>query len=208
MRIGNFFCDWELYAAETSIDLYEKNGIVYPQIHYLERFMDLKQYIRDIPDFPKEGIVFKDITPLLKDPPAFKYALEAMTENWKTVNIDAVMGIESRGFIFGGTMAMQNNWKFVPLRKEGKLPYKTVKESYSLEYGTNTVELHQDALEKGENVLIVDDLLATGGTLKAAVNLTEKLGARVAGIVVLIELTFLRGKDQLKGYDFYSVLKY
>ncbi len=170
--------------------------------------MDLKKYIRDVPDFPKKGIIFKDITPLLQDSGAFQYSLQAMTSPWKGIKIDSVLAIESRGFIFGGAMAAQNDWKFIPLRKEGKLPYHKLSESYSLEYGTNTVEIHKDALQKGENVLIVDDLLATGGTIKAGINLVEKLEANVAGIVALIELTFLEGKKQFQGYEFCSILKY
>ncbi len=170
--------------------------------------MDLKSYIRDIPDFPKEGIIFKDITPLLKDSAAFKYALDTMTSPWKDTEVDAVLAIEARGFIFAAVMAVQHNWKFIPLRKAGKLPYKTIQESYSLEYGQNTVELHEDALEKGERVLIVDDLLATGGTLKAAVNLVEKAGSSVAGITTLIELSFLKGTEQIQGYKYHTVLKY
>lgn len=170
--------------------------------------MNLDSYIRDIPDFPKEGIIFKDITPLLSVPEAFKYVTEDISKYYAEKGINTVVGIESRGFIFGAALALQNDWKFVPVRKPGKLPYKTYQESYTLEYGENTLEIHQDALDENSKVLIIDDLLATGGTLNATVKLVERLGAEISGISTIIELLFLDGAKQFDKYDFYSLLKY
>ncbi|MHA1821619.1 MAG: adenine phosphoribosyltransferase [Promethearchaeota archaeon] len=170
--------------------------------------MDLIKTIRNVPDFPIKGIQFKDITTLLKDPEAFKYACDKLTEAFKGKGITKVVGIESRGFIFGAVVAYQLGIGFVPIRKPGKLPAEKISETYELEYGTNTIEIHVDAIEKGEKVLIMDDLLATGGTTKAAINLVEKLGGVVAGIGFVIELTgSLKGREKLKGYDIVSLVE-
>jgi adenine phosphoribosyltransferase len=170
--------------------------------------MDLKTIIRTVPDFPKKGINFFDITTLLKDPSAFREASDLIYERYKHLKIDKVIGIESRGYIFGSHLAYRLNCGFVPIRKPGKLPAEKISENYSLEYGTNTIEMHVDAVKPGENVIIHDDLLATGGTMKAACNLVEKLGGKVAGISFLIELSFLKGKNLLEKYDVYSLIEY
>jgi len=170
--------------------------------------MNLNKYIRDIPDFPKPGIIFKDITTLLSDTEAFKYAVEIMCERHKDEKIDKIVGIESRGFIFGGAMAYKLGCGFIPVRKPGKLPYDSVKEEYSLEYGTNTLEIHTDAVKKGERVLIVDDLLATGGTARAAAKKIKKIGGKIISIDFLIELEFLKGRENLGNYTIVSYLKY
>ena len=170
--------------------------------------MDLKELIRDVPDFPKKGIIFKDITTLLKDKDAFKEAVDKLAEECEEKKIDTVVAVEARGFIFGGVLAYKLGAGFVPLRKPGKLPYKTIKETYELEYGTDTLEVHEDAIKSGDNVLVIDDLLATGGTSLATVKLVEKLGGNVSKIVFLIDLTFLKGAEKLKGYDVSSLMKY
>ncbi|MCB0748955.1 MAG: adenine phosphoribosyltransferase [Ignavibacteriae bacterium] len=170
--------------------------------------MDLKKYIRDIPNFPVEGIIFKDITTLLQDKNAFSYTLDELYNISKNKGITKVIGIESRGFIFGGALAEKLNAGFVPIRKPGKLPAETLKEEYSLEYGTDKIEIHKDALTSDDVVLIHDDLLATGGTMKAACNLIEKMGARVAQISFLIELDFLNGRELIKNYDVKSLIHY
>ncbi len=170
--------------------------------------VDLKNIIRDIPDFPKPGILFKDITTLLKDKKAFKVAINALTEKYKNKKIDKVVAIESRGFIFGSVLAHKLNAGFVPVRKKGKLPAKTNSVTYELEYGTDTLEMHSDAIEKNERVLVVDDLLATGGTLKAVTELIKQQEGKIIGIAFLIELLFLKGKDKLKGYPVFSLIKY
>ncbi|MBU1096576.1 MAG: adenine phosphoribosyltransferase [Bacteroidetes bacterium] len=170
--------------------------------------MELKSFIRDVPDFPIEGIIFKDITTLLKDSDAFETALEKLYNISKNKGITKVIGIESRGFIFGGALAHKLGVGFVPIRKPGKLPSKIVKESYELEYGTDSIEIHQDALNSTDKVLLHDDLLATGGTMEAACRLVEKLGAQVAQISFLIELNFLKGREKLKNYDVNSLLEY
>ena len=168
----------------------------------------LEDWIRDIPDFPQKGILFKDITPLLQDKAAFHAALDRLAAHYAGAGIQAVVGVESRGFIFGSVLAYLLNCGFVPVRKFGKLPYQTVTVEYELEYGTNIVEIHTDAIKPGQRVLIVDDLLATGGTVSAALELVEKLGGHVAGIAFLVELTFLRGREQLKGHDVFALIKY
>lgn len=183
---------------------------------------DLKSYIRDIPDFPKEGIVFKDITPLLKNGSKFRQAVDLMADEFsasargakggsasggKNKNIDVVVSVESRGFIFGATLAYKFGVGLVPIRKRGKLPYKTHSITYDLEYGKDTLEIHQDAVKKGDRVLIVDDLLATGGTTRAVIDLVEKLGGEIAGIAFLIELTALKGREKLKDYPVISLIK-
>ncbi len=164
--------------------------------------------IRDIPDFPKPGVVFKDITPLLADPAAFSTAVDAIVVSYGRGTIDKVVGIEARGFIIAAPVAYHFGAGFVPLRKVGKLPYDTISETYELEYGTETLEVHADAFEAGDRVLIVDDVLATGGTAKAACNLVEHSGATVAGLAFVIELEFLKGSAKLDGYDYMSLMQY
>lgn len=169
---------------------------------------DLKKAIRSVPDFPKPGIVFRDITTLLKDPRAFQSALHQFGTHYKNKGIKKVIGIESRGFIFGGALASQLGAGFVPIRKQGKLPAQTVQEEYALEYGTDTIEIHSDAIQPGERCLLHDDLLATGGTMRAAANLVQKLSGEVVSICFLIELSFLKGRDRLKEFDVYSLITY
>ena len=170
--------------------------------------MDLASTIRSVPDFPVEGILFYDITTLLKDPAALKESVDQLADLYQNKGVDVVVGVESRGFIFGTPLAYQLGVGFVPVRKPGKLPAETASESYTLEYGTNTIEIHVDAIEKGQNVLVVDDLLATGGTAKATCNLVEKLGGKVVGVAFVIELNFLNGRNKLEGYDIFSLLQY
>ncbi len=169
---------------------------------------ELKKIIRDVPDFPKKGIIFKDITTHLKNPRAFKASVDLMVQECKKYSIDKVLGIESRGFIFGVPIALELNVGFVPIRKPGKLPGETVSETYELEYGTDSIEIHKDAVNPGDNVVIVDDLLATGGTAAAACRLVEKCGANPVLIAVLIELTFLDGRDRLKGRNIFALLDF
>ena len=170
--------------------------------------MDLINYIRNVPDWPKEGIQFKDITTLCKIHAPFKESCDRIVEHYKGKGITKVAAIEARGYIFGGVVAYQLGAGFVLIRKPGKLPYKTISETYELEYGTDTIEMHIDAIEKGEKVLVFDDLLATGGTALAACNLIKKAGGEVAGIAFVIELTgSLHGRDKLKGYDLISLVK-
>jgi len=164
--------------------------------------------IRDIPDFPKEGIIFKDITPVLQDPKAFAEVIDRIDEFAAELKPDLVVGIESRGFILGMPVAMKLEKGFVPVRKIGKLPHDTIKCEYALEYGTSTVEMHRDAITPGQRVLIVDDLLATGGTAAASAKLVEELGGQVVGIVFLIELGFLEGRKALGDYEIKSFIKY
>ncbi len=170
--------------------------------------MALKEHIRDIPDFPKQGILFRDITTLLKEKKAFKEAIDSLTAKFKGKKIDVVVAVESRGFILGGAIAHKLKVGFVPVRKKGKLPWKTNSASYELEYGTDTLQMHQDAIMPGEKVLIVDDLLATGGTVKAVTELVKQLQGKIVGISFLIELTALKGKEKLKGFPVYSLIKY
>ena len=170
--------------------------------------MNLEAHIRDIPDFPKPGIVFKDITPLLGDPEAFEVSIRELTKPFRDERIDAVVGIESRGFIFGAVVARELGVGFVPVRKPGKLPADTLSVSYALEYGEDTVEIHRDALSEGQEVLIVDDVLATGGTMAATCELVEKTGARITGVAFLVELGFLNGRNKLDGHAIHSVLTY
>jgi len=168
----------------------------------------LEDYVRDVPDFPQQGVLFKDITPLLQNGAAFHTAIERMAAHYAGSGIQAVVGVESRGFIFGAPLAYMLNCGFVPVRKFGKLPSETVSVEYSLEYGTNVVEIHRDAIQPGQRVLIVDDLLATGGTVSAAMELVDKLGGHIAGIAFLVELTFLKGREQLKEHDVFALIKY
>ena len=168
----------------------------------------LKEHIRDIPDFPKEGIVFKDITPLLADKKAFTYSIDAIAHHYDRDEIDKVVGIEARGFMIAAPLAYRFTAGLIPVRKKGKLPWKVESEEYALEYGTDLLEMHIDAVESGERVLIVDDVLATGGTALATAQLTERCGGKVAGIVTLMELTFLEGRKKLEGYDYLSLISY
>lgn len=170
--------------------------------------MDLKKYIRDIPDFPKKGIIFKDITPLIKDPEALQRTINVLVEKYKDERIDKVVSVEARGYIFGGALAYALNCGFVPVRKPGKLPAETVTMDYTLEYGSNTIEVHKDAIGKDERVLIFDDLLATGGTVEATCQLVEQLGGKIIGCAFLINLTFLNGKEKLKNYPVFSLIEY
>ncbi len=170
--------------------------------------MDLKARIRDVPNFPKPGIIFKDITPLLQDREAFQYVIKTLEITFKDKGIDVVAAIDARGFIFGAPLAYELNAAFVPVRKSGKLPPQTVKAEYALEYGTAAVEIRADGVMEGKRVLIVDDLLATGGTMKAAVELVEKLGGKIAGIAVVVELDFLEGRKQLRGHPIVSLVHY
>jgi adenine phosphoribosyltransferase len=168
----------------------------------------LKKLIREVPDFPKKGILFYDITTLLKDKVGLATLIDALAEHYIKQDVDLVLGMEARGFIFAPALAYRLNAGFVPLRKPGKLPAATVKFDYALEYGTNTLEIHKDAIEKGQRVLIVDDLLATGGTANATAKLAASLGAEVAGLGFVVELDFLKGRDLLKGLDVFSLLHY
>ena len=169
---------------------------------------DLKKIIREIPDFPKPGILFYDITTLLKDAAGFRAVIDRMTEHFQGRKIDAVLGIEARGFIFGPALAYHLGAGFVPVRKPKKLPAEVESWSYDLEYGQDTLEIHKDAIGSGHNVIIADDLLATGGTAEAVVRLVEKLGGNVAGLAFVVELEFLNGRNKLAGYDVYSLLRY
>jgi adenine phosphoribosyltransferase len=169
---------------------------------------DLRAKIREIPDFPKPGILFYDITTLLKDGPAFREAIDLMLEPYKDEKIDLVVGMESRGFIFSAPMAYQLNAGLVPVRKLGKLPAETLTVEYALEYGSNTLEIHRDAVQAGQKVLVVDDLLATGGTVRGTVELIERLKGDVVGLAFLVELDFLKGRDRLDGRRVTSVIQY
>lgn len=168
----------------------------------------IERYIRDVPDFPKPGILFKDITPLLQDGPAFAHCIEQLLALVPTSSYDVVCGIESRGFLFGAPLALRAGKGFVPIRKPGKLPYKSVSQSYDLEYGTDRIEIHVDAVAKGQRVLIVDDVLATGGTMGAAVKLVQQVGGTVVGTCFLMELLFLNGRQRLSDVAVHSLVKY
>ena len=168
----------------------------------------LKKLIREVPDFPKKGILFYDITTLLKDKVGFATLIDALSEHYLETKIDLVLGMEARGFIFGPALAYRLNAGFVPVRKPGKLPAATTKYDYALEYGTNTLEIHKDAIQKGQRVLIVDDLLATGGTAEATAKLAESLGGDIAGLAFVVELDFLNPREKLKQYDVFSLLHY
>jgi len=170
--------------------------------------MNLYDYIADIPDFPSEGIIFRDVTPLMQDKEAYKEAIDLMVKYAKGKDVDMIVGPEARGFLFGCPVAYELNTGFVPVRKPGKLPRETVSVKYDLEYGSNEIHMHKDSIKPGQKVLIVDDLLATGGTVEAAVKLIEKMGGEVVGCAFLIELEALKGRELLKGYDVYSVLTY
>jgi adenine phosphoribosyltransferase len=169
---------------------------------------ELKKVVREVPDFPKKGILFYDITTLLKDGKAFAKAVDYLSERYEGRQIDAVVAIEARGYIFGPAMAYRLGVGFVPMRKPGKLPAKTIQETYELEYGTDTIEMHEDAVGAGQKILVVDDLLATGGTAAAACRLVEKAGGQVVECCFLIELSFLNGRDRLGSREVFGLLKY
>lgn len=169
---------------------------------------DFKQLIRNVPDFPKKGILFYDITTLLKDKQAFAGVMNVLADRYQDRQIDLVVGIESRGFIFASALALQLQAGFVPVRKPKKLPAKTLRVTYDLEYGQDSLEIHEDAIQRGQRVLVVDDLLATGGTAAAVLDLVRQLDGEVVGVAFLIELEFLNGRKKLPGYDVYSLLKY
>ena len=174
----------------------------------VKKTIQLTNYIRDVPDFPKPGILFRDITPLLADRDAFAAAVDALAEPFVGFDVDYVAAVEARGLIFGSAAAKALGAGFVPIRKQGKLPYKTESVTYNLEYGTDTLEVHSDAIRPGSKVLMVDDLLATGGTMAAACKLMAKLGAEIAGLGFLIELTDLAGRTKLSGYSIHTVISY
>jgi adenine phosphoribosyltransferase len=168
--------------------------------------VDLAQSIRNIPDFPVKGIQFKDITTLLQDPTAFAAAVRALLDHYADREIDVIVGIEARGFIWGAIVAFERGAGFVPVRKPGKLPAETIRAEYSLEYGTNALEMHHDAIQPGQRVLVIDDLLATGGTAKATCELVERLSGKVVGVAFLIELISLAGRAKLAGYDVWALI--
>ena len=168
----------------------------------------LKKLIREVPDFPKKGILFYDITTLLKDKTGLATLIDKFAEHYMAQDVDLVLGMEARGFIFAPALAYRLNAGFVPVRKPGKLPAECVSYDYALEYGKNTLQIHKDAIQKGQRVLIVDDLLATGGTAEATAKLAEQLGGKIAGLGFVVELEVLNGRDKLKGYDVMSLLKY
>ncbi len=176
--------------------------------HKLNNYFDLSEKIRTIPDFPKPGILFRDITTLLKDPEAFRYVVDTLAERYLDKKIDVIVAIEARGFIIGAPVAYKIGASFVPVRKKNKLPSQTVSASYDLEYGSETVEVHSDAIKSGQKVVIIDDLLATGGTAKAAVELVEKLNGKVVEIAFIIELNPLNGRKKLEGYPIFTMLGY
>ena len=170
--------------------------------------MNLKDYIAEVPDFPKKGILFRDITPLMSDGKAYQFASDAFTKFAKEKNATVIVGPEARGFIFGCPVANNMGLGFAPVRKPGKLPRKAISVAYDLEYGTNELCMHEDAVKPGDRVLVIDDLLATGGTMEATVKLVEKLGGTVVGLAFLIELSELNGRDKLKGYDILTLINY
>lgn len=170
--------------------------------------IDLKSKIREIPDFPKKGISFKDIGPLLEDPKSLKFVINQFFRHFKNKKIDKVVAVDARGFILGALLADRFHAGLVMVRKKGKLPYKTENEEYDLEYGKATLEIHKDSIRSGEKVLVVDDVLATGGTMRATCNLVEKLGGKIVGVALLIELASLKGKEKLKGYNYFNLITY
>ncbi|MGA9406458.1 MAG: adenine phosphoribosyltransferase [Bacteroidota bacterium] len=174
----------------------------------MENSNDLISTIRNVPDFPKKGIIFRDITTLLKDKDAYRHYIDALYERYKNHRVDKVAGIEARGFIAGGALAYRLGAGFVPVRKPGKLPAEKIRQEYQLEYGTDAVEIHRDAIAKGERVLLHDDLLATGGTIQAACKLVEQLGGKIIGLSFLVELTFLHPRERLSQYDIFSLVSY
>ena len=170
--------------------------------------MDLKKYIADIPDFPEPGVIFRDVTALLANKDAYQESIRLISEFAKDKKVDVIVGPEARGFLFGCPVALALHCGFVPVRKPGKLPREVISQSYDLEYGSNEIQMHSDSIQAGQNVLVVDDLLATGGTVEAAITLIEKMGGNVVGTAFLIELEALKGRELLKDYDVFSVLKY
>ena len=168
----------------------------------------VEDYVRSIPDFPEKGIIFRDITSVIQDPEGLKLAIDGIQNLLKDVDFDVVVGPESRGFIFGVPIAYNNHTGFVPVRKKGKLPCETISEDYALEYGTATIEIHKDAIQPGQKVVIVDDLIATGGTTEASIHMIERLGGQVVKVVFLMELEGLKGRERLKDYDVDAVIKY
>lgn len=174
----------------------------------IDKRIDLEKFIRNIPDWPKKGILFRDITPLLADPNAFRASVDALCADFAEANIDYVAAVEARGFIFGAAVAQKLSAGFVPIRKKGKLPFKTENITYDLEYGTDTLEVHSDAVAEKAKVLMVDDLLATGGTMVAACKLIEKIGGQIVGIAFLIELRKLAGREKLSGYKIRTLISY
>ncbi len=168
----------------------------------------LEKSIRNIPDFPKKGILFRDVTTLIQNREAFKKSVDLLAKKYKGKGFDKVVGVEARGFIFGATVAHKIGAGFVPVRKKGKLPFKTISATYELEYGTDTLEMHQDAIRPGEKILIIDDLLATGGTVKAVTDLVKQLGGKIGAIAFVIELVDLKGKEKLKDYPVFSLVKF
>lgn len=172
------------------------------------RVSELKEHIRDIPNFPQEGIIFKDISTLIKNKDAFKKSIDTLAKKFKGERVEYVVGVEARGFIFGAALAYKLGAGFVPVRKKGKLPYKTKSVTYQLEYGTDTLEVHEDAFKPNARVLIVDDLLATGGTVKAVTDLIVAQKVKIVGVAFLVELKFLKGKERLKNLPIYSIIQY
>ncbi len=170
--------------------------------------MDLKETIRSIPGWPIEGVIFRDITTLMQDPDAYRESCDVIHDRYKDQEIDKIVGIDARGFVFGAVLAYQLGVGFVPVRKKGKLPWKTIQESYSLEYGEDTLEIHEDAIEKGERVVIVDDLIATGGTVGATVKLVEKLGAQIIECAFIVELPDLKGRDKIPGQKVFAITEF
>jgi adenine phosphoribosyltransferase len=169
---------------------------------------DIKKAIRTVPDWPAKGVMFRDITTLLQEPAAFKKVIDCFHDRYKTMNLDAILGIDARGLIFGAPLAYLLGIPFIPVRKKGKLPYKTVSQSYALEYGQDSIEVHEDAIRKGDRVVIIDDLIATGGTIKAAIDLAEKLGGEVVECAFVIDLPDLKGKEKIKEYSIFTLVEF
>ena len=170
--------------------------------------MDLKDSIRSIPDWPIDGVIFRDLTTLMQDPEAFRNTCDVFYNRYKKLDIDKVVGIDARGFVFGAVLAYQLNVGFIPVRKKGKLPHKTVSEQYTLEYGKNTVEMHEDAITEGEKIVIVDDLIATGGTIEAAVKLVKKLGGDILECAFIVELPELKGREKIKDQKIFTICEF
>ena len=170
--------------------------------------MDLKETIRSIPDWPIKGVIFRDLTTLMQNPQAFKESCDILYDRYKDMSIDKIVGIDARGFVFGAVLAYKLGIGFVPVRKKGKLPWKTIQETYSLEYGEDTLEIHEDAVEKGEKIIIVDDLIATGGTVGATVKLVKKLGADIIECAFIVELPELKGRDQIQDCKVFSITEF
>ncbi len=170
--------------------------------------MDLKQTIRSIPDWPIQGVIFRDLTTLMLDPAAFRQSCDILYERYRDQSVDKIVGIDARGFVFGSVLAYKMGIGFIPVRKKGKLPWKTIPETYSLEYGEDTLEIHEDAIEQGENVVIVDDLIATGGTVGATVSLVRKLGARILECAFIVELPDLKGREKIKDCPVFAITEF